>query len=305
MNVNPARNEVLRNLLYAEVFRYPVLREELRVSNYDASVLSDAVDALLNEGLIHEYEGFLFVFDECGKVALRNAGNQRAATALPKAKKIARFIYRFPFVEGVGISGSLSKGTLDEDGDFDYFVITRPNRLWLARTLLIAYKKVFLLNSRKQFCLNYFIDSDHLSIEDRNLFTATEVATLIPVCGNALVVFRNQNQWIADFGKVQRPVTEELTDMKKNSVVRFFQWSMNGAIGEWFDRFCMKLTVRQWKRKFPHFSAEKFDLTLKSRPYISKHHPNDFQTKVLNRYDELKDRYSNEYNLQSITEVPA
>ena len=84
----------------------------------------------------------------------------------------------------MGISGSLSKGYYDDDGDIDFFIITSPKRLWIARTFLILYKKIFLLNSRKYFCVNYFISSNALEIEEKNIFTATELTTLLPMFGN-------------------------------------------------------------------------------------------------------------------------
>ena len=61
-----------------------------------------------------------------------------------KALTVSRLISKFPYVEGVGISGSLSKGYYDDDGDIDFFIITSPKRLWIARTFLILYKKLFL-----------------------------------------------------------------------------------------------------------------------------------------------------------------
>src|SRR4029453_8923510 len=90
-------------------------------------------------------------------------------------------IASFPYVRCVCISGSLSKKYFDDTTDIDFFVITKPGRLWVCRTFLILFKKLFLLNSKKYFCINYFIDSDNLEIPDQNIFTATELTTLIPM----------------------------------------------------------------------------------------------------------------------------
>ena len=69
-----------------------------------------------------------------------------AKEIMPKALKTSNFIAKFPYIECVSLSGALSKGYYDDDdGDFDFFIITKPNRLWIARTLLILYKKIFLL----------------------------------------------------------------------------------------------------------------------------------------------------------------
>ena len=72
---------------------------------------------------------------------------------------------------------------MDEHSDLDFFIITKPNRLWIARMLLALYQKIVLLNSHKYFCVNYFVDEHHLAIEEKNLYTATELSTLIPLYG--------------------------------------------------------------------------------------------------------------------------
>ena len=89
---------------------------------------------------------------------------------------------------------------MDEKSDLDFFIITAPKRLWIARTLLVMYKRFFLFNSHKYFCVNYFVDEDHLEIEEKNLFTATELATVIPLYGQ--VHYTNllkANPWLKRF----------------------------------------------------------------------------------------------------------
>ncbi|MEZ5195381.1 MAG: hypothetical protein R2764_02960 [Bacteroidales bacterium] len=84
-----------------------------------------------------------------------------------KAKRFSTFISNFPYVRGISLSGSLSKGYIGDDPDIDYFIITKENRLWLSCTMLIAFKKIFLFNSCKYFCVNYFIDTNNLEIEEK------------------------------------------------------------------------------------------------------------------------------------------
>src|SRR5690606_39126981 len=109
-----------------------------------------------------------------------------------------KFIYLFPFVAFVGISGSLSKGFAAADGDFDFFIITSANRLWICRTLLHLFKKLsFLAGAQHRFCMNYFIDISHAAIEERNRYTAIELSSLIPVCGLKVYQhFLSQNKWV-------------------------------------------------------------------------------------------------------------
>ena len=194
-------------------------------------------------------------------------------------------------MEAIFISGSTSKGVVNKGGDIDYFIITRPNRLWLTRTLLILFKKIFLLNSHRYFCINYLIDTDHLEIEEKNRFTATEIATLMPVFDSPYYQeFWNTNSWIDQFyPNVKRRKSLMLSEMPTSRIKQFFENLFEGKLGEQLDISAMKINMRRWKRKFKHMDKKRFDVALKSRPYVSKHHPQDFQSKVTKAFlDKVK-----------------
>lgn len=61
---------------------------------------------------------------------------------------------------------------------------------------------------------------------------------------------------------------------------------LRGSFGSWLDKKAMRFTVGFWKRKFRHLDSSSFDLALKSRRGVSKHHPLHFQEKVLARLEE-------------------
>ena len=143
--ISPAEKAVLRCVLYFDVFEYPLTRAEIfeNLSHVCTRQDSDsAVDELTAKEILKEFAGFVFLSTtSAGIIEKRVHNNLTAAKAMKKALRYSRLISRFPFVEGLCISGSLSKGVLDEDGDVDYFIITRPSRLWLCRSLLVIYKK--------------------------------------------------------------------------------------------------------------------------------------------------------------------
>src|SRR5207253_11478070 len=113
------------------------------------------------------------------------------------AAMMTHIIKRFPFVRAVMITGSLSKNSSDKRSDLDFMIITEPKRLWIARTILMLFKKIFLFNSYKYFCLNYYITSDNLEIEEKNIFTATEIAYVKATYNTRLMEdFIKANMWI-------------------------------------------------------------------------------------------------------------
>ncbi len=56
---------------------------------------------------------------------------------------------------------------------------------------------------------------------------------------------------------------------------------LNGKLGAWLDNVLFRWTLQVWKRKFTDFNVDDFDLNLRSKKHVSKHHPRGFQNKVL------------------------
>jgi len=287
--VTDTQRAVLRTLVYFDIFRHPLRGDELLrfLSTVcpDRQCVEEALKELTGNGLLVHEAGYYALNDAAQAVRDRLAGERRAADRMHRAQRMSRLIGHFPFVRGVMLSGSMSKGVLAEDGDIDYFIITAPGRLWLARTLLIAFKKVFLLNSRRDFCLNYFIDTEHLTIEDRNLFTATEVMTLVPMRGSSVcAAFFMANTWAAEhLPNAARPCLERLHD-RQGRMTRLAERLLTGGFGDELDEWCMLRTKARWRSKFPEFDSARFELALRSRRYVSKHHPRNFQEKVLSAF---------------------
>ena len=223
----------------------------------------------------------------------RKINEERAKKSDKKIKQYSKLICSFPFVENVCISGSLSKGILTADGDIDYFIICQPNRLWLCRTLLILYKKIFLLNSKKYFCVNYFIDTDTFVIPDKNIYTATEIATLIPINNISLFNrFVNENLWVyKQFPNINENRTTPYFNYTKNKISQIIEKCLGGKLGNKLDDYFLKLTLKTWKKRFPHLNTIDFELNMRSKKYASKHHPQGFQSKVLLEIDKKLQNY--------------
>lgn len=189
---------VLKIMLYFDIFNYPLTLNEIYLfSNTSKEKIKEILSHLIQENKIFKLTNFYSLTNEIDIANRREKGNSLAKKIMKTAKKVSKFISQFPFVEAVFLSGSLSKGYFGEEDDIDYFIVTKPNRVWLSRTLLIAFKKIFLLNSKKYFCVNYFMSTNALEIKEKNRFTATEFATLIPMSGNGVYKdLQTENPWV-------------------------------------------------------------------------------------------------------------
>lgn len=293
---------VIRTLIYFDLFKHPLRRDEISAFSPVPEELTHDLDhALLHlvaKGLVAESDG-LFALSSAGeRAAQRIRYAERAQSRMAKAHRNSKLIGSFPYVRAVMLSGSISKGVLDEQGDIDYFIITTPRRLWVARTLLVLYKKLFLLNSRRDFCVNYFIDTEHLAIEDRNIFTATEVVTLIPTYGPEVCnAFFAANGWAFErFPNMphERAVPHVEAPRQRQVIPERL---LRSGLGEWLDDAFMRLTYLRWKRKFSGMDARNFEQALRTRKYVSKHHPQGFQQRVLKSLQDRISEFEREHGL--------
>ena len=292
---------LLKPILYFSLFKYPLTEEE--IFNFSKAESKEQIkldlNELVNDNIIYKIDDFYLTENNENLIKRRLEGNKMAKNIYQKALTISRLISKFPYVEGVGISGSLSKGYYDDDADIDFFIITSPKRLWIARTFLILYKKIFLLNSRKYFCVNYFISSNALEIEEKNIFTATELTTLLPMYGNgSFHKFYDENKWVENY-LPNKTVTDGLSKLqvvKKPTATKITEYFLDSKIGDWLDAAFLRITYKKWKIKFNHLEERQFNVAMKSTKNISKHHPLNFQHKVIDRlntrYDELREKHN-------------
>ena len=293
--------DTLKTILYFSIFNYPLKLEEIcnfSVSK-DRAIVQKDLDGLVAQNVIIKSDDFYLVDSNLANIEKRKKGNQMAATALIKAKERARFIAGFPFVEAVGVSGSLSKGYYDSNSDIDFFVITKPNKLWLCRTFLMLYKKIFLLNSRKYFCINYFMSTANLEVEEKNRFTATEIRTLIPYQGKvAFAEFYRKNEWISEVFGAFAPNLNETEDTRKLKIVKIIEQLLTSKHGSLLDATFRKITVTFWKMKFKQMTHDDFTIALKSTKQVSKHHPLNFQKKVITKLNEKYEEIKKNHNIE-------
>jgi hypothetical protein len=292
--------ETLKTILYFSIFRYPLKLDEIHsYTNYKS--IDDTIaelQPLIDQKILTKVDEFYVYANDLESVTKRLKGNLNAKKAIVKAKERANFISKFPFVKAVGVSGSLSKGYYDNDSDIDFFVITKHQKLWICRTFLMLYKKIFLFNSRKYFCVNYFVSENQLEIEEQNRFTATEMKTLIPMQGkSAFEAFYQKNNWVNDYFSKFSVDLKNVPEINKPSIIKGLEWIFSTNIGNFFDELFKSITLRKWKAKFNFMNEEDFKIALKSTKNISKHHPSHFQKKVILSLNSKLEEVQRNYNI--------
>jgi predicted nucleotidyltransferase len=289
----PAEKSILKTLAYFDIFHYPLTKKEIGQfldTGMAAGDLNESLTSLLTNGIIFFHNDFYALQNNPFWGYRRKKGNEKAKNLLKKANKIGRFLYRFPFVRAVAVSGSLSKNFADEKADIDFFIITKSNRLWIARTLMHLFKKLtFLTRNQDLYCMNFYISDESLQINDQNIFTATEIKTLLPVCGiETIMRFNAANQWASDW----LPNYDFRKQQEKEPGIMLFkragEWLFDNRLGEYIDNKLMQITRRRWERKKEKGMQNKKGLVmgLMVGKDFARSNPGAFQEKVLAMYEE-------------------
>lgn len=282
------RSYILKTLKYFHVFRHPLYADEIfaflqiPVSKSD---LQHTLAAMVRDESIF-YAHNMYALENSAQIFLkRMVGADMAAEKMKEARKCAALIAAFPFVKAVCVSGSLSKGYADEKSDIDFFIITSNKRLWISRTLLHLFKKLtFLVNRQHSFCMNYFIDESRLCLEEKNIFTATELATLVPVYNSDMhkALLGNNKSWIEEHFP-NMVLTEQHNALSSKPFKKPLEWILNRMWAERLNITLMVLTDKLWRFKWQrkNYPMEDYELAMKTKWYVSKQHPLNYQKKVL------------------------
>lgn len=285
----PLRFSIVSTLAYYDVFSYPLTLVEIHAKlplRAEKEEVAKTVDELVNGGRVYHFDEFFTLRNDFGLIEKRKTANARAREQMDLARQKASFISKFPFIRGIFISGSLSKNYADDKSDLDFFIVTAPNHLWLARTIFVFTRKLLVAKKNyRNYCLNYFIASDNLTIDERNLFTATELTTLIPVYGHEYYYqLLEANGWLKElmpnFKLPQKNFVSASTKKQTNLLE-----TLLGVFGKQTERLLMNLTLfklsRQHKSKF---SKEDFAVAFKARADVSKVHIGHNQKRILDLY---------------------
>jgi predicted nucleotidyltransferase len=286
------KQDILATLSYFDIFDYPLTQTEIAQflkSLYTQEEFIEDLNQLTIENWIYKFDEFYMLQDNYSLVQRRRKGNIKAKAMLKTAEKIAGFLSGFPFVKGVAISGSLSKNFADENSDIDFFIITEKNKLWLARTFMHCFKKLaILLRKQDWFCMNYYVDEEMLLIKEKNIYTATEIATLLPLRGiNTFDEFFKSNIWSKNF-LPNHSLRISYVEEAKNSVLKKgIEFIFRNPFGNLLDRLLMKISVYRWNKKTRSRKLNKRGtvMSMDASRHYTKPNPAVFQKKFMETYE--------------------
>ncbi len=272
---------------YYDIFRHPLTDAELsRLCGFD---VAPVVDALVAEGALERGGGHVCAPGRVGHVARRVERTAAAERRWPVARRAGRLLAALPWVRGVLVTGGLSKQSTEPDGDVDFLLLIEPGRVWATKSALQAFRRALPERARDWFCTNFLLATDRLLMDDRNLFTAMELATAVPLhgadaCGALLAANRGWAErhvpgyaWsLARAANAPTHPPPAPTRVVEHAVAPFAPRIERAALAAW-DRY--------WNRKYDWLPDATRDQRFKRRPEVATNHLHDFQAYVLAEYE--------------------
>src|SRR5690606_21059086 len=129
------------------------------------------------------------------------------------ARGVAEYLARVPWVQFIGVTGSVAACNALKKDDIDLIIICKKNRAWISRFFIVLILKALGVyptgeNREGKICPNIIIDTNSMAWDkDRqNLYVAHEIFRILPVFdrgdaepGQTYFDFFRENDWIWDF----------------------------------------------------------------------------------------------------------
>ncbi len=221
-----SETSIVKTLCYADIFDFPMTFNEIHkylISKEKISKkeLKKGLSELLKNRQIEEHSNVYFLRGRKILVNLRKERTLESKRKMVIAKKFSEVIRLIPSVELIGVSGSLAMKNSGKKDDIDFFIITKPNTVWITRFLVQTLVFVFKSKTEDKICPNMYISSAKLKLGKtmQDLFTAHEMYQLKVVFdrGKVYKKFLGLNPWIR---KYLPNIKSEKTTIRENVLYR-------------------------------------------------------------------------------------
>jgi hypothetical protein len=296
--LSPTEEAILKTVIYADIFDFPLTRQELH--HYviaEAPVSRAQIDEALAtspflDTALHLQDEYVISAGRQSIIALRAQREQASQRLWREAFNYGERLARLPFVRMVALTGALAvRNASDNDDDLDYVLVTVPGRVWIARACAILL--VRLAQRRGVIvCPNYVLAESALLQEKQDLFMAHEVAQMVPIYGHSLyAAMRARNAWVSAYlPNATTPIdaeTERSPGPGWRMLKRAAEFLLGGRVGDALEGW-------EYRRKLRRFSAD-LQTPNNAAQLDAEHvkgHFNDHGHPVVQQYNERLRQYN-------------
>lgn len=210
-NIN-LEKAILSTIMYFDIFNFPLTSFEIWKNLYSQNKykLKEVMDCLDDSDFLklklNQKDSFYFLQDRDFIVEKRKNNYLQSYKKYKNGIKFINFISNFHFIKAVFIANSMSIDNARNDSDIDLFVITRKNRIWLARMILVLIAQILNLrptekSKKDKICLTIFLDEKNLNLKkvcsENDIYYIYWINQVVPIFdpSNIYSKFISENSW--------------------------------------------------------------------------------------------------------------
>jgi hypothetical protein len=279
---------IFRTVLYADLFDYPLTAAQIHryLTGYSAPLEKVEEQLEKNTQLRGRLGSVPPYWVLVGREHLAALRRQRETYSQPLWSAVWRYepiIAGLPFVRMTAVTGALAMDNADSaDDDIDLFIVARGGRVWLARGLVILV--VHLARQLgTELCPNYVMAEHNLRLEHPNLFTAHELAQLVPIHGAATYHrLLEMNAWLGQYLPNAKPRTMDARKARKiaRTGQHILEAPLNGRLGDSIESWEQRRKILRLRQAAAQIGASGARYT----PDLCKGHVDSHETSVEQRY---------------------
>lgn len=242
-NFSKKSSPYFSTLKYHNIFDYPLRRDEIVHWYTPYKTKAGSLS-------IQKKDDYYFLSGREDLVIKRKLRQKASLKKLKTAKTVAHMLSVIPTIKMIAVTGSLAMMNADPASDIDFMIITKKGTLWATRVLtllILAINKISTRrfgekNQKDKICLNLWLDESALSWPKRNIFTAHEIAQVLPILEKDWTYeeFLRKNRWIKKYW----PNAVSFFDSKKSKKTKTRNWEALFKLIEPFSYFTQRLYMR-------------------------------------------------------------
>lgn len=262
------------SVLYHNLFDYP-----MNFSDLIKWAPHEALHNYANQELpIVSKRGYSYLEGREGIIYKRILRKRISDKKIGIARRASKLLYFIPTVKMVAVTGSLAMHNASDESDIDLMIVAKEGSLWttrllsyfLLKTMNFALRKPNDKNQKDKLCLNMWLDESSLVWRDRNIYSAHEIAQIVPLVNKNKTYekFLFKNKWILNYwpNSVRIKRKKELVMSPDSSLLSYFL-----ILTEWI---AFRLQYQHMKSKITR------EVVTANRALF---HPHDWGKVVLNR----------------------
>ncbi len=267
-SLNLLEEAVLRTVIYADVFNFPMTSREIAHFLIADKPYSHAeIESVLRNSQalrfpIESIDGLWFCRGRTELVEMRRERERASAQLWSQAARCGRWLSYLPFVRMVALTGALAmRNAAHATDDIDYLLVTAPGRVWTARLFAVVLVRLAKLRG-VTICPNYVLSEHALAQSRHTLYMAHEVVQMIPLYGQAIYeTMRDANAWVyTQMANANQPFYD-LPKAKQNRISTWLKRAaeavLGGAFGDALDAWECRRKMRRFEPELnkPHAAA--------------------------------------------------